>query len=216
MFSKGKIILIILLLVTASIAAYVVVVVIPTRLAERSYDGARRIGRDIAELFHVTPEVTVSNTVVLQQQSAILELATVSQYFQHRYSWTNTWFGSTKKIDITGGFEAKAGFDLNKRFSVAIDDDVAHVTLPPPVLLSIESLPDVQFKDENGIINWVNMDDRAKAMNAFTSDARRYAQQAAFVDDARKEMETKLRAIFQQHGKELVITYMSEPRIEPQ
>jgi hypothetical protein len=191
-----------------------VLVVIPTRLAERSYDGARRIGRDIADLFHVTPEVTVSNTVVLQQQSAVFELATVSQHFQHHYIWTNTWFGSTKKVDITGGFDAKAGFDLDKRFSIAIDGDVARVTLPPPELLSIESLSDVQFKDENGIINWVNMDDRNKAMNAFTSDARRYAQQATFVDDARKEMEKKLRTIFQQHGKEVIITYVDEPRIE--
>jgi hypothetical protein len=191
-----------------------VLVVGPTTLAERSYDGARRIGRDISDLFQVTPEVTVSNTVVLQQQSAVMELATVSQYFQHRYTWTNTWFGSTKKIDISGGFKAKAGFDLNKRFSVAIDGDVAHVTLPQPELLSIESLPDVQFKDENGIINWVNMDDRSRAINAFHADARRYAQQASFVADARKEMEEKLRTIFQQHGKELSIEYIDEPKIE--
>jgi hypothetical protein len=58
------------------------------------------------------------------------------------------------------------------------------------------------------------MDDRSRAINAFHADARRYAQQASFVADARKEMEEKLRTIFQQHGKELSIEYIDEPKIE--
>ncbi len=213
MFGNRKLILIIILLITLSITAYVIVVVVPSHLAERSYEGARQIGRDISKAFQFTPEITVNNTVVLQQQAPILELATLSQSFQHQYEWTNTRLGSTKKIKITGVFEAKAGFDLNKKFSIEINDDVATVTLPKPTLLSIESLQGVKFEDENGYWNWVNMDDRSKAMNAFTLDARRYAEQAQFVDDAQQFVEKKLTEILLLHGKQVEIRYVEGERI---
>jgi hypothetical protein len=213
MFGNAKIILITILLITLSITAYVLIVVIPAQLAERSYEGAKKIGRDISEAFQFTPEITVNNTVVLQQQTPILELATLSQKFQHQYNWTNTWLGSTKEISITGSFEAKAGFDLNKKFSIKLDDEKAVVTLPKPQLLSIESLNDVKFEDENGIWNWVEMEDRSKALNAFTGDAKKYAEQAQFIIQARDSMEKKLTEILKQHGKAVTIQYSEEQRV---
>jgi Protein of unknown function (DUF4230) len=213
MFANRKLILIILLLVTLSVSAYVIIVIIPSQLAERSYEGAKKIGRDISEAFQFTPEITVSNTVVLRQQTPILELATLSQRFQHQYVWTNTWLGSTKKINIRGTFEAKAGFDLNKRFSIQINDDKALVMLPKPQLLSVESLPDVTFEDENGVWNWVDTEDRSKAMNAFTGDARKYAEQAEFIVQAQQVMEKKLTEILKLHGKEVEIRYSEVERI---
>lgn len=213
MFANRKLILIIILLITICVTAYVIVVVIPSRLAERSYEGAKQIGRDISEAFQFTPEITVNNTVVLQQQTPILELATLSQKFQHQYEWTNTWLGSTKKINIRGSFEAKAGFNLNKKFSIEIHDEKAVVLLPKPELLSVESLSDVKFADENGAWNWVNMEDRAKAINAFTADARKYAAQAEFVTQAQESMEKKLTEILKLHGKEAEIRYSDIERI---
>ena len=213
MFGRARFILIIILLITVCVTAYVIVVVIPTQLAERSYEGAKQIGRDISKAFQFTPEITVNNTVVLQQQTPILELATLSQNFRHEYEWTNTRFGSTKKISIKGSFEAKAGFDLNKRFALEIYEDKALVFLPKPQLLSIESLNDIKFEDENGYWNWVDMNDRSKAINAFTSDARKYAQQAEFVTKAQQAMESKMREILKLHGKEMEIHYSESARI---
>lgn len=212
MFSRAKLILIIILLITVCITAYVIVIIIPARLAQQSYEGAKQIGRDISEAFQFTPEITVNNTVVLQQQTPILELATLSQNFRHEYEWTNTRFGSTKKINIKGSFEAKAGFDLNKRFALEIHDDKALVFLPKPQLLSIESLNDIKFEDENGYWNWVDMDDRSNAINAFNSDARKYAQQAEFVSKAQESMEARLREILRLHGKEIEIHYSESLR----
>jgi hypothetical protein len=59
---------------------------------------------------------------------------------------------STKQIFITGSFEAKAGFDLRKKFSIELTDDKAYVTLPEPTLLSIESKGDITYRDENGYL----------------------------------------------------------------
>lgn len=215
MFTDRKLFLLITFFIVISITGYVMLVVIPTKIAEKSYAGAKQIGQDIANAFQVTPQITVNNTVVLQQQSAILELATLTQKFQHQYDWTNTMLGSTKKIHITGTFEAKAGFDLNKRFSIEINESKAIVTLPLPELLSVESQSDVKFMDENGVWNWVNAEDRSKAMNAFTNSARRYGAQGKFIEDAKREMEKKLKEILAFHEKDLEIHYNTVERIRP-
>lgn len=213
MFSERKIILIIILLITISLAAYVLLVYIPARFAEQSYEGAKKIGKDLSEAFQFTPQITVNNTIVVQQQASILELATLSQTFNHTYRWKNTWLGSTKEIQVSGSFDAKAGFDLNEKFNIVIDKQKAIVTFPQPKLLSIESLGDVQFRDEHGIWNWVDEGDRSRAMNAFTQDARRYASQASFIKDASENMKEKLLEILKPHVKEVELR-IGEERID--
>lgn len=215
MFTNRKLFLITVFLIVVSITAYMLLVYIPARMAQQTYDGARQIGRDIADVFKITPEITVNNTVVLQQQTPILELATVSQKFRHHYDWTNTWLGSTKKINIQGTFEAKAGFDLNKKFTIDISADRAIVILPQPKLLSLEPLGDVRFMDESGVWNWVDAADRSRAMNAFTRDARRYGQEGKFVAQAKTEMENKLREIFSRHDMQVEFRYSDSQRLTP-
>ena len=215
MFTSRKLILIIVFLIVTSATAYILLVYIPARVAQQTYDGARQIGRDIADAFRITPQITVNNTVVLQQQTPILELATVSQKFRHQYDWTNTWLGSTKKINIQGTFEDKAGFDLNQKFTVDINSNRAVVTLPQPKLLSLEPSGDVRFTDENGVWNWVDAADRSRAMNAFTRDARSYGEQGKFIAQAKTEMENKLKEIFSLHDMEVEFRYSGSQRLSP-
>jgi hypothetical protein len=181
--------------------------VIPTQLAERSYQAAKTLGEDFKKVFQFTPEITVNSTVVLNQQSPVLELAVLTQNFEHRYTWTNTWLNSTKQIFITGTFEAKAGFDLHQKFSIVLKDDKAIVKLPEPQILSIESKGDINYRDESGVWNWINEDDRSRATNAFIQDARKYATHAAFVKDAKAQMEKRLRLLLQSYAKDVVIEY---------
>jgi hypothetical protein len=215
MFSTRKIVLFIVLLITVCITAYILIVYIPSQLAQKTYDGARQIGKDISDAFHVTPEVTINNTVVLQQQSPLFELATLSQTFRHEYEWQNKWLGSTKKIRIKGTFTAKAGFDLHSKFSVQFRDDEALVILPNPKLLSLTPGHDVSFEDENGIWNRLTEQDRSAAMNAFTRDAEQFARKADFVEQAKINLEKRLREIFTLHGKKLTIRYEESPIIQP-
>ncbi len=207
MFSNRKIVLVIILLIIASITGYVLLVVIPARLAKQTYEGAKQIGKDISDALQFTPEISVSNTIVVQQQASILELATLSQKFQHKYAWKNQWLGSEKTITITGTIEAKVGFDLRKKFNIVINETSARVTLPQPEILSIESLGDLKFEDENGLWNWVSQEDRSLAVNAFMVNARRFAEQASFVQDANTSIEEKITTILKSHGKTVVIQY---------
>lgn len=214
-FNNRKIILYIVLMIAVCVTAYVLLVAIPARVATQAYDGAKRIGKDIRDAFQVTPEITINNTIILQQQADVFELAMLSQQFQHEYDWKNTWMGSTKKIMIKGTFEAKAGFDLEKVFKIDITEDKAIVTLPQPELLSLTPRHDFTFKDEQGIWNWVSPDDRTRAINAFTKDAHRYADHADFINRAKDAMEKKLKEILQSHGKTVEIQYQLAERVQP-
>ena len=199
--------LLIALIIVATMAGYVVLVVIPTQLAKRSYEGAKALGEDFRKALQFTPEIKVGNTVVLNQQTPILELSVLSQNFEHRYVWENSWLGSTKKIFITGTFDAKVGFDLHKRFSITLRDDKALVSLPEPQTLSVESRGDMTYRDEQGIWNWVSVQDRTRATNAFVSDARRYAEQAQFVEEAKRHLEERLRQVLKPYAKEIEVDY---------
>lgn len=201
----------ILLIVVGALAAYVLLVVIP----KQSYETARSIGKDFSEAFQFTPEVKVRNTVVLQQQTPILELATLKQQFQHRYNWSNTWMNSTKEIQVDGTFEAKCGFELNEKFSIEIDNKKATVYLPEPKVLSVESFGDMTFRDENGYWNWVNEQDRSNAVNAFIIDARTYANQSSFVQETKKVTEEKIRDLLSVYVDEVEFVYAEKIPLAP-
>lgn len=207
--------LLIALIIVGTLAAYFVAVTIPTQLAKRSYEGARTLGEDFRKAFQFTPEIKVNHTIVLQQQTPVLELSVLMQNFQHRYVWVNSWLGSTKKINITGSFTAKVGFDLQQKFSITLQDEKAIVHLPEPIVLSVESQGDIDYRDEQGIWNWVNTDDRTKATNAFISDARQYADQAPFVQDAKTDMEERLKALLKPYAKEVVVRYAIPVKVSP-
>lgn len=207
--------LLIAFVLVGTLAVYVVFVTIPTQLTRRSYEAAKMLGEDFRKAFQFTPEITVEQTVVLNQQTPVLELAVLAQNFEHRFIWTNTWLNSTKQIFITGTFQAKAGFDLHKKFSIRLTDDKAYVTLPEPVLLSIESRGDITYRDENGIWNWVDTDDRTNATNAFIKDARKFAAQAAFVKDAQTKMEGQVKELLKPYAKEVIIQYSQELKTLP-
>jgi hypothetical protein len=206
-FMSRSLKLLIALVLTAIIAAYIILVTIPTQLAKRSYEGAQTIGQAFREAFQFTPEVRVESTVVLNQQTPVLELSVLSQNFEHRYVWENSWVGSTKKIFISGTFNAKVGFDLRQKVSIMLQDDKAIVTLPQPQALSVESRGDIEYRDENGIWNWVNLEDRTRATNAFIRHARSYANQAAFIEDAKQEIEDKLQHLLAPYAEEVIVRY---------
>ncbi len=199
--------LLIALVVIATVAAYVLFVTIPTQLARRSYEGARTLGEDIGKAFQFTPEVKVNNTIVLNQQTSVFELSVLRQNYSHQYTWEHSWLGSTKRILISGTFEASVGFDLHKKFSITLRDGKAYVALAEPRVLSVESLGDISYRDEQGIWNWVRVDDRTKATNAFIRDARRYADQAPFVFRAKEEMETRLKPLLEPYADEIIVTF---------
>lgn len=205
--NERKIILYVLLLVAVTASAYMLIVVIPSRLADNAYKGARRIGDDIRKALQFTPEVTIKNTTVLEYEKEILELALVNRSFRHNYEWKNSWMGSTKNISISGMFEARVGFDLSRKFVLEITDDNAVLRLDRAQLLSLTPSGEVTYRDENGIWNWVNNEERNAALNAFFTHARKNAVTPELLVKAEKEMERRITEIMNGHGKQVSFEY---------
>src|SRR5690606_6239767 len=192
-------------LVALCITAYVLLVVIPRRVAEQSYEGARRIGQDFRELFQATPRITVNNQVIVERESDIFEVAAMSQRFHHRYQWTNTRFGSAKKIEVSGTFESKAGFDINEEFAIDIQDGRAVVTLPGPKILPVSVLGGRECPAAGGCVHWVDTDDRHRAITAVMEDARRHAGRTMNKERTRQNRPDRVAAIVGQHVREVEV-----------
>ncbi len=166
-------------------AGYVAFVKAPTDLGanvkdeaidavNKSYDFARRIGKDIDNAINFRPRITTEGITILESSGSIAELSTVEKRFEHTHSWQSTWMGSTKRIELKGLFVAKAGYDLTKPFSIDVSDDLQTIraTMPPAQLNSVEQLKVEILRDEDGLWNKISSEERQSAMNALLIGAK--------------------------------------------
>jgi hypothetical protein len=185
----------VLLLMGGTIAAYRLLIQAPVELAHAAADGIR-------SLFQVTPRVTVNETVVIEQNSPILEVATVSRPLLVDHEWSHTWLGSTKVLHVRGTFTAKAGFDLRKPFEIRITSSPLTMTarLPEPQLLSLQMDAFEVLKDENGWWNRLTEQDRTDAVVALQTIAREKAEQSGIIEEVRKSARERIRELAERNG----------------
>ncbi|MGB2957403.1 MAG: DUF4230 domain-containing protein [Bacteroidota bacterium] len=184
-----------ILLVGVAVAAYIVLVKAPTDLAQNTADGIR-------ELFNFTPRVSIEQTVVIEQNTPILEVATVSRTITVDHLWSHTWLGSTKTLHLKGVYTGKAGFDLRQPFEVDIRKNPLRViaSLPPPQLLSLQMDRYDILRDESGWWNRISDEDREKAVEELTGTAYSRAEASGILEEARTTAEMRIREIVERNG----------------
>jgi hypothetical protein len=178
-----------------ALAVYVIFVKVPTDLAHNAAEGIRRN-------FNVTPEVRLNETVVVQQSSPILELATVSKSLMVEDTYTHTFLGSTKVLVVRGIFTAKAGYDLKQRFLLRITTNPTKITaeFPEPKLLSLEMTRYEVVRDESGWWNYITHEEREVAVNRLQEKARQQVLASGLLHDAQTLMENQLHTLLGAHG----------------
>jgi len=162
----------------------------PAKLASRTVGGVREgISEVFVDLLHVRPEVREGTQVVWGQASARTEVIVAAKKIEVGYDWEHRWMGSRKVIRLTQSYEVKAGFDLAKPFWIEIGPAGAGATahLPNPEILAVTPVGEVSYQDEDGWWNKVTNEDRARALQALVSEARRRGEQGPLLDEA-KEM----------------------------
>jgi len=183
------------------------------RVSDKALEFTKGIAKDFSDKFQFTPQVQIGNRPpVILKYAPILHLATVTQPSVHRYSWTQSWMGSTKVLELEGDFSCQAGFDLKKPFSLNVDPEtmavIAH--LPPPELLAIEMVHYHVLKDENGWWNSITPKEREDATNALIAEARKQVIAAGILKDAQKALEQQLDELVKKRGAPSV-TYQIAP-----
>jgi hypothetical protein len=178
------------LIVSAAISFYIMTVKVPTDLAHDFAVGFK-------EVFNFTPRMLVKENVVIEQQTPITELATVSRSVYMDYSWKHTWMGSSKNLQLTGAFTVKAGFDLKDEFTLTVVPKPLHIIadMPPPRILSVQMDTFLVVRDESGWWNKITAEDRQNAVNELQKRARTKAESSGILVDARANAEASLRKI---------------------
>lgn len=179
---------------------YVPLVKLPSDLAESTAEGFRRV-------FNLTPRVMIEETVVIEQNTPILEVAVSSRAILVEHAWSHTWLGSTKRIRLRGTFTAKAGFDLRRPFRVQIDRSPLSVEaeLPPAELLSLEMDSYAILEDESGWWNRIADIDREEAVRALYRVARDKALASGLTEEAESSATTRLRELLERNGAPVTI-----------
>lgn len=198
----------ILLFVAGTFVAYRLLIQAPAELAQATADGFR-------SLFQVTPRVTVNETVIIEQTSSIIEIATVSRPLLVDHEWSDTWLGSTKSLRVRGTFTAKAGFDLKKPFEIVVGSSPLRVTarLPRPELLSLQMDSFEILRDESGWWNRLTEEDRTKAVTTLQSVARDKAEGSGILDEAQRSAHNRIRELVERNGG--VMAVEESPEVPP-
>ena len=165
---------------------------------EETFDSAQRVANGFKSVFNFTPQVTVNGITEIEQATSVAELATVSEDVAEHYQWSQSWFGSTKDMELMGVYQAKAGFDLREPFRISVADGRITATLPEPKVLSVEMKPDGYkvLRDEDGWWNKINSGDREAAINAMQQEARSKARESGILDEAKTRFKQQLAEVF--------------------
>lgn len=185
----------------------VMFVKVPEQLARSTADGIRSV-------FNFTPRVSINQTIVIEQTTPILEVATVSRDLFIDHTWQHTWLGSTKTIQLRGVFTAKAGFDLREPFSINIERDPLRVEamVPPPRLLSIEMKDYAIVRDESGWWNSVSAEDREDAVRDMRAEAIDQATHSGLLEESAMTVRDRIRDIVERNGASVI--FRDTTRIE--
>lgn len=179
----------------AALAVYLLLVRTPADVARNLADG---IGRT----FNFTPQVKIEETVVIEQNTPIAELATVARDLMVEYSWSHRWLGSTKTIRLRGTYTAKAGFDLKQPFSLTIRTSPLRVQarMPAPKLLSLQMNSYTIIEDESGWWNRISDADREQAVQELQRVAFEKATRSGMLAEAASTVEQRIRELAERNG----------------
>ncbi|MDW8019896.1 MAG: DUF4230 domain-containing protein [Chloroherpetonaceae bacterium] len=182
-------------------AVYVVFVKVPTDLAEK-------VASSVRHTLHFTPEVRLNETIVVQQSTPILELATVSKEILVEDAYTHTFLGSTKTLVVRGTFVAKAGFDLREKFLLTVKTNPTKLIaeLPAPKLLSIEMTRYDIVQEESGWWNRLTSEEREAAVQRLRQKAEQHLLVSSLLNDAETLMRKQLEAALYVHHTPLDIS----------
>jgi hypothetical protein len=150
--------------------------------------------------------VKINQTIVIEQSTPILEIATIARGVFVDHTWSHSWMGSMKTIELRGSFTAKAGFNLRDPFTITIERRPLTVSaiLPAPKILSLQMDSYQVVQDESGWWNRISNADREAAVNELYAAARQQAETSGILDEARTTAESRIREIVERNGATIV------------
>lgn len=147
-----------------------------------------------------------SNTVTLQKAN-ISELNLVQRRTQTITKLETTAFGSKATLILRGDFIVKAGFDLEKPFSIQVDEATGEVKadFPPAKITSVELKNYEVFFSDSGLLNKITPELHGLATQQMLAQARLDAEKSDIKADAEAQLHTRLRDLLGNDAKSLIL-----------
>ena len=161
------------------------------------------------------PRVVVNERVVFEQSSPVLELAVLEREASVERATEDTWLGSTKHLRVRGLYRIKAGYDLQRPFTIRLDGaDAAAVRLQMPRarVLSVELEKLDVLSADNGLWNRVQPEEFAQQVDALNLDARQKARDGGMLADTEKSFAAQLQGKL---GSDHRLEIVNDPPPEP-
>ena len=182
------------------------------------------VSEAFAAVLHVQPQVTVDQRVILAQTAPIAELAVVTKEelvtigFDEHLEVLSVQIPLTeKKITAEATFRLKAGFDLRKPFTVAIDaaTHTLSASMPPAEILSVEQVGDLRLNGDDSVLNRVTDADRVEILHALDAAAHNAADSSGLKGEAQQQVTDRLQELMTHNGQKLQIEWQNEPSPRP-
>lgn len=171
--------------------------------------GIGRAADAFTAIFHSQVNVVASSTVC--DATPIAELAVLKRNIREIVDYSRTDLGSNKRIIAEQTFVAKIGFDLAAKFSASYDasNQVVTILLPEPKILSLESSnpAPTYYLAQDGVINWITTADHQQILMQLKAQARRSADSALAIGDAKQMIETRFQDLFRAFNVKVVVLF---------
>ena len=179
--------------------------------------GMNRVAEVFTAIFQSQVSVVASSTVC--DATPIAELAVLQRNIREIVDYSKTDLGSNKRIIAEQTFVAKIGFDLAAKFSAAYDPSnrVVTIVLPEPKILSLESSNPAPnyYLAEDGVINHITAADHQQILMQLKEQARKSAEAAVAIGDAKQMIETRFRDVFRAFDVKVIVLFAPEPQRPP-
>jgi hypothetical protein len=180
---------------------------------DKTSDLLAQIPQIIATVFQA--RVNISGSASVCDATPIAELAVLKRNIREIVDYSNTDYYSTKRIIAEQTFQAKIGFDLAARFSVAYNpsNNTVRISLPNPKVLSLEPVNAAPkyYVDDSGILNRLTTDDHRQILIALKNQAAQSAESTLAVGDAKQMITTRFEDLFRAFNVKVIVEFPGTP-----
>jgi hypothetical protein len=168
----------------------------------------------VGALFGPHENTAVTQALVVERMQSVAKLVTSETSVRDVVTYTNTWYGSTKRSLVVVSGKINAGVNLDRGTNVVVDDEAKTITLtlPKPEILGVE-IDDMRTYDERGgLWNPFTPQDRDAIIRLARVQLGKSAYEMKILEHAESSAKTLLESMFSTDGFTARVEFV--PRLE--
>ncbi len=153
----------------------------------------------------------VTQALVIERMRAVAKLVTSETTVRDVVTYTNTWYGSTKRSLVVVSGKINAGVNLERGTNVSVDDRAKIITLslPKAEILGVEITDMRTYDEQGGLWNPFTPQDRDAIIRLARVQLGKSAYDMKILEHAESSAKTLLESIFSTDGYTARVEFMA-------